>query len=392
MGLKIKWSYIIAIGLTAGIAGWMSTGDVVIGGESDSGEGTKPPAERVADADAKPFRVEVTDYTARERHAVLEIRGRTKAVTKVNVRAETAGVVNEMMVKEGDRVKKGDLLCVVDLRAKQSSLAQAQAKLIQAELDYDAAKQLVDKGFTSKTRAASLKAALDAAKALLRQAEWDIERTRITAPSDGIVIEPLADIGDVLAVNGVCATVVNPDPMLVTGQVSERQIGRIRVGMKARTRMVTGEVAEGTIRFIAPVADAATRTFRVEIEIKNPDGKIRDGVTASAVVPLEPIQAHLLSPAILALADDGRIGVRVVVDTNKVKFAPIILLADSQQGVWVAGLPKNVSVITVGQDYVTDGQVVEPVRAKTDKATAGKAEAVKAETGKAETGKAETGQ
>jgi len=365
MGMKVKWSYLVALGLTAGIAGWMSTGDVVIGGQSDAKNAEAPPAERVSEVTEKAFRVRVKVFEAIDRTAFLEIRGRTEADSKVTVRAETNGQVLERLVDEGRRVKKGELLCVLDKGVRESHLLRSKAQLAQAEFDHAAATKLQKKGFAADTRVTSLKAKLDAAKAAVAESQQAIARTQIKAPVDGIVQKPVAEIGDMLSVGGVCASIINTDPMLVIGQVSEREIGQISVGMPARATLVTGETVDGYIRFIAPSADAATRTFRVEVEIKNPAGRVRDGVTAHAVVPLAATRAHLLSPAILALADDGRVGVRVIADGNKVKFLPVKLLGVAGDGMWVAGLPERVTVITVGHDYVREGQVVEPVMAET---------------------------
>jgi multidrug efflux system membrane fusion protein len=376
----IKWSHVIAVLMLVGVGAWMATGDVVIGGQSDSGNGVKPPAQRVADAVAKPFRVRVETFQAQQRQAVLEVRGRTEADFKVTVRAETAGIIKRRPVREGDIVKVGDSLCILDLRARESRLLQAKAALTKARVDLVAAVKLRAKGYTAQNRVTALKAAQDAAKAAYTEAQWTISRTRIVAPIAGIVHQPVAEIGAVLRVGDPCVQLVNTNPMLIVGQVSERNIGLISVGMKATARVVTGERVSGKIRFISPVADASTRTFHIEIEVDNSDGGLRDGVTASATIPLQKTRAHLFSPAVLALADDGQVGVRTIADGNVVRFLPVKLLADSVRGIWVAGLPEEVTVITTGHEYVIDGQVVDPVG--TPKPETAKQEPTKQETGK----------
>ncbi len=365
MGLKIKWSYVVALALTAGIAGWMSTGNIVIGGQADAADGEPPPAERVAEASDAPFKVRVATFESRDKESYLEIRGRTEAESKVSVRAETNGQVIKRLVSEGQSVRKGDLLCVLDPAARESRLLRARAQLAQAEFDFEAETELLDKGYSAKSKVAALKAQLNAAKASVAEIEWDIGRTEVRAPVDGIVHEPIAEVGDMLTLGSVCASLINPNPMLVIGQVSERDVGLLSVGMKADAKLVTGENVVGHIRYIAPVADPKTRTFRVEVEVENPAGRVRDGVTAHAVVPLPATRAHLMSPAILALADDGQVGVRVVQDDKTVKFLPVKLLSVTESGMWVTGLPDSVTVITVGHDYVSEGQVVEPVFAAT---------------------------
>jgi multidrug efflux system membrane fusion protein len=69
----------------------------------------------------------------------------------------------------------------------------------------------------------------------------------------------------------------------------------------------------------------------------------------------------LISPSVLALADDGTIGVKVVDDDDVVRFLPITIVADRPDGIWVAGIPDKARLITVGQDFVVDGETVKPV-------------------------------
>jgi multidrug efflux system membrane fusion protein len=94
------------------------------------------------------------------------------------------------------------------------------------------------------------------------------------------------------------------------------------------------------------------------LEIPNKNGAIRDGVTAEMHITGAQVEAHRISPAILALDEKGALGVRIVDEKKHVKFVLVKIVADTPQGIWVSGLPKKVMIITVGQDYVTNGQVV----------------------------------
>jgi multidrug efflux system membrane fusion protein len=143
--------------------------------------------------------------------------------------------------------------------------------------------------------------------------------------------------------------------------VSENEIPLIKTGDRGWAKLITGERAEGHLRFVAQSADPATRTFRVELEVPNDASTIRDGVTAEIHVTTRTVLAHRISPAILGLNDSGVVGVRIVEQGNRVRFVPVTIIADGADGVWVAGLPPTVTVITVGQEYVINGQVVNPV-------------------------------
>ncbi|MEW5422480.1 efflux RND transporter periplasmic adaptor subunit [Amorphus sp. 3PC139-8] len=367
MRFKINGSFVAAAVITAAIAGWMSTGDVVIGGQANSENAVPPPAERTAQAEAEPFRVEVTTITAEPRRTTLKMRGRTEADARVPVRAETRGRVAERRVSAGDAVAEGDLLCQLDKGVRESQLLKAKAEAARAKLDYEAASKLRERQFESDTRVAATKAALDAANATVDEAQLELDRTSILAPVAGTVESPMTETGEMLSVGDVCATIIDVDPMTVTGQISERDIGKLSSGMGATVSLVTGETVSGDITFISKAADPDTRTFTVEIEVPNPDATLRDGVTALADIPLPAISAHRLSPGVLTLADSGAVGVRTVDDDNKVHFQPVTILGQDTGGIWVDGLPDTVTVITVGQDYVVEGEEVEPVPAGTVK-------------------------
>ena len=397
--MSFRTSYFLAAAITVGIAGWMATGTTIIAGtppeeapptdlstgarvvaklRQSLGLAPEPAETELAAADPAasapvaaataaeaepPFRVRVATLKAAERQAVLTVRGRTEADAKVQVRAETGGILQTRHVRQGDRVKVGDPLCTLDRGTREARLAQARAALAQAEFDLGGAAKLAGRGFTPEARVKALKATVDAARASVAEAELDLARTEVKSPLDAIVGEPLAEIGDLVSPGGLCVTLIDSDPILFTGQVSERDIGTLTVGMTATAHLVTGEELTGRLRYIAPAADPQTRTFRIEIETANPDGAIRDGVTALAAIPLAPVKGHRLSPAVLTLNDEGLIGVRSVDNAGTVTFLPVKILADTEEGVWVAGLPDEATVIVVGQDYVKAGAKVEAVRA-----------------------------
>lgn len=359
--MKVKFSYILAVGLAAGIGIWMSSGTVVVGGVGDGENAVPPPAERVAEGADATFRVQVLKLSAQERKAVLEVRGRTEAEAKVAVRSETTDDVVRRPAREGARVSAGDVLCELDRGTREARILEAKALLAQAKLDHEAATQLANKGFTAQTRAAATQAGLDAARARVKEAELELERTIIRSPIDGVIESPMAEVGAQLDNGGICATVVNSDPMIAIGQVSELNVGQISIDMPAEVKLVTGETMEGKVRYISPSSDPDTRTFRVEVELPNADGVARDGVTAVTRLSLPQEKAHKISPAILTLNDDGVVGVRAVDQDSKTAFYPVKVLGGEQDGLWVGGLPEEVTVIVVGQEYVGDGETVQPV-------------------------------
>lgn len=124
---------------------------------------------------------------------------------------------------------------------------------------------------------------------------------------------------------------------------------------------MTGEEVAGRVRYVARVADPVTRTFRVELEVANPDGHLRDGVTAEVLLPGPPVSAHRVSPALLSLNTAGELGVKIVDAEGRARFRPVQIVEQARNGLWLAGLPEEITLITVGQEFVTDGQPVTTV-------------------------------
>ncbi len=287
----------------------------------------------------------------------VKVRGRTENKRTVDVRAETTGRVVERPIERGDRVKQGDLLCRLALADRQARRKQADAAVEQARLEHQGSLRLQDRGLQSETAIAQAKARLAGAQASLAAAALDIERTSVRAPFDGVVEDVGLNVGDFAQPGTACARVVDLDPMLLVGRVSEADAHRFDRGAMATGRLATGAQVSGPVSFLGRQADPGTRTYRVEVTLPNPDYALRSGLTVEFDVRYGDAMAHKISPALLALDDEGRLGVRVVRD-DRVAFVHVDLLADRQDGLWVAGLPTRTTLITVGHQFVVAGDRV----------------------------------
>ena len=314
----------------------------------------KTPAERFK-------QVRVQTLTSQLWRQEIVLRGRTEASRSVKLRAETAGRVVKIMVDEGKSVAKGQPLLQLDLAERTAAMAEAKALLRQRTVEHKAAKALSAKGYRSDTKLAEAQAQLDAARARVSQMKTDMARTTVNAPFDGILEKRFVELGDYLQVGDDLANVVDLDPILVVGAVSEREVGSIKTGVDAKATLVDGSTITGAIRFIGAVADAATRTFRVEIVIPNKDLSVRDGITSQVRLFAGQLRAHFLSPALLTLDEKGRLGVKAVDTNDRVIFHPVKILSDRTDGIWVSGLPDRLKIITVGQEFVRTGQRIKPV-------------------------------
>ncbi len=354
--------------------------------------------------------------------SAVVLRGETRAVRQVELRSETSGQIVSTPLRKGSFVEAGQVMCEIDLGTREVSLADANARLAEtraripetearipeaearieeaksrldeARINLNAAEKLAEGGFASETRVANalagvrsaeaavigaeagrksalsgmenIHAAIQSAEAGVASAKQEIAKLTIHAPFKGILESDTAEIGSLMQPGSLCGTIIQLDPIIVAGFVPEAEVNRITEGVRAGAQMIDGTTVQGTVSFLSRSADVKTRTFLVEIEVPNPDLKIRDGQTADILIESEGVLAHLLPQSALTLNNDGALGVRVVSADGTAKFSAVRLLRDTVHGVWLGGLPSEADVILVGQEYVIDGS---PVLANYEEAT-----------------------
>lgn len=362
------------------------------------------------------IRVMAKRSVAQEIGTQVRLRGETEAARQVSVVAETSGKIVSPPLRKGAFVQEGEQLCSIDPGTRDASLAEAQARLAEAiarrpevearvpeaearlseaqarleeaRINATAAVRLSEDGFASQTRVAnteaavqsaqaaivsaeagvkaaqagldSLQASIESAQAAVARAQTEIDRLQITAPFAGVLETDTAELGSLLQPGALCATVIQLDPIKVVGFVPETQIGRVEVGAMAGARFNQGPDVQARVTFLSRSADPTTRTFRVELTVPNRELSIRDGQTAEILIQSQGVQAHLLAGSSLTLNDEGALGVRIIDENSAAKFLPVTVLRDTAEGIYVTGLPDQVDVITVGQEFVTDGVIVAP--------------------------------
>ena len=364
----MKASRLTAVGLVAAAAAWIASGHFM---PHESAESRA--AMRTGESEAKKlFRV-ATVFTNEVPHRrKLTVAGRTEADKRVIVTARANGVLTELRVKRGMLVKKDDVIAVLSDEAREAQVKQAEAVVTQKRTELEAKRQLILNGTMPRLQLVELEAQLKAAEASLAAAEAERDRGVVRAPWSGVVHEVGVEVGQAAfsMVGRELATLVALDPMLAVVEVAERKLSGLKVGETADVRLVTGETARGKIRFVAKTASATTRTYRVEIELPNPDGAIPDGITAEVSMPQSPVPATRVPRSALTFSSGGEIGVRAVDADGIVGFLPVKVVEDEQSYMWVSGIADRSQVIVQGQDFVREGQKVEPVPAAELTATA----------------------
>ena len=247
------------------------------------------------------FSVQTSISYAEEYQPLIKLKATSYSETKVDVKAKTSGEVVKIGSIQGKLIKKDEVLCSLGV--------------------------------------------------------VELNRTEVKAPFSGY-IERIIKPGNFLERGQVCATIIKLDPITFFAGVPEYDINKVRVNQKINLELVTGDKIEGNLTFVSKSASPDTRTFRVGSMIKNPNGFIKDGLTANMSIEIDKVKAHKISPSILLLNDEGKLGIRIIKQDKFAQFIEIIILEDSEEGLWVTGIPETVEIIIQGQGFVEDGQEV----------------------------------
>ena len=332
------------------LAGWLASGYL----RSDE---QKPIQEAAASRSLiQKVRVRVPEIKRISQEIVLN--GRTEPARAVTLRAEVEGRVVTLGLTRGAVVRKGDLIIQLDMRDRNARLEEARALLKQREIEFSGAMKLQKNNLQSETQVAQTASLLASARAQVARIELEIRNTRILAPFAGILDRLPVEMGAYLKGGEEVARLLEQDPIIFVGYVSQLERHNLVLGDKGIVHLVTGQVVEGELRYVAAEADPVTRTFKVELEIPNPGGSLVSGITAELRIPVRFVSAIQLSPALLSLNNNDELGIKVVNPRDRVEFVPVQVVKSSSNGVWITGLPEDIRIITVGQGFVRAGDTV----------------------------------
>ena len=247
------------------------------------------------------FTVATSMSTAVAYQPLIKLKSTTISETRVEVKAKTSGEVVRIGSRQGDFIQKDSVLCSLGI--------------------------------------------------------VELNRTEVKAPFSGY-IEKIVKPGNFLERGQICATIIQLNPITFVAEVPESDINKVNEGQQVVLNLITGETIEGKLTFVSKSASSLTRTFKVEAEIENKNGLIRDGITSEMIIKTSKIKAHKITPSVLMLNDKGILGIKVIRDLEIVKFLPVTILEDSEDGIWGTGIPNQIQLITQGQGFVEDDQKV----------------------------------
>ena len=407
----MKKSIFIASFILLVVVGWIGSGQFTdVNAQDDTSPSTdsnNETFEKVVVEDTGN-KVEVKEFNFSQIDQSIELQGQTTHNKKIDVKSETTGNIINIAFKRGDKVSKGDELIKISIENRKELLNSAKKDLDRLnkelelneknkinrlsqnkeliklyEIEFASAKQLIDKGLSSKSKLSlasfnlanarsdqedilitfesqqsSIGAQIANVRSQLKNIELDIDKTVINSPFSGIISDKMIEESEYITPGNIMFTIIDLNPIKIQGYLSEFDVNKVSLGTKAIIENTNGLKKNGTISFISPSAETSTRTFEITIEADNADLSFKSGITTKITIAGSELKAHKIPPSILTLQDDGTVGVKAVNDENIVIFYPTTSVKDTIDGIWVSGLPDKVNLIVTGQEYVAVGESV----------------------------------
>lgn len=318
-----------------------------------------------------PLAVRVAQVGAGALAETVETAG-TVALREETVLAFTSGGrIARILVNEGDRVRRGQLLATLDVTPISAGLEAARAEQVRAQAELKRLEPLMAKGWITRPRYEAALAAAQSADAAVKAQRFALDTARIVASGDGVVLSRPAEPGQIVA-EGMPVLIVGKaaSGYVLRAPLSDREAVRLTRGAPARVVLeaLDGQPLTGSVLELGGRADRATGTFQVEIALA-PDPRLRSGLIGRASITANPAATAaprlLVPPLAIFGARAGEGFVYVLDNQNKVRLRKVRLGQTEDGGVLVlGGLAPGEWVAVAALDRLRDGMTISPERRK----------------------------
>jgi len=307
------------------------------------------------------FKVKVKHIAAEPLLDSIELQGSIESAREIEIRAETNGTIIALKSSKGDEVSQGQQILALALNDRMARLERAKAELKVRQVDLKSGLSLKEKNLLSENQHQQNIANVVAAKAEVQEIEVEIQQTSIKAAFKGILDEIHVELGDYVSPGTPLATLVDKQFITLSADVPQQHIAKLVIGQKVRGTLLDGTSLEGKITYISSSADENTRTFKIEAKAPNLSNLQRFGQSARIRIYIGERFAHKLSPSLLNLSSDGLLQVKGLDSEDRVITNTVDIIRSENDGVWLSGLPNKFQLITVGQGFVSPGDLVETI-------------------------------
>ncbi len=305
--------------------------------------------------------VSATPVVIEDSPIIINVFGSLRAMDSAAVASEIEGTITELFFNAGQAVKTGDPLIRIDDESEQAQLAAANAQVELNTLEYKRVASLLTKNAISQQEVDRAKANLDVSLADQKIAQASLDKTLIKAPFMGVVGAKKLSVGQYVNMGSPLLDIVDGRHLILEFNVSEQYLSELalRQSVNITTSAYPDETFTGTVNFIAPNIDVATRTLGVEALIDNNEGHLAPGLSVklSHVLGYKKNSVKIPEESLLPTVEGYRV---YVVHDNIASSVPIEIASRVKGYVYIAeGLKAGDIVVTRGQEKLRDGATVE---------------------------------
>tara|TARA_R110000787_G_scaffold7987_9_gene26878 strand:- start:710 stop:1882 length:1173 start_codon:yes stop_codon:yes gene_type:complete len=298
----------------------------------------------------------------------LELQGNVKTKQNVLIYPEMAGTLESVLVKEGQKVSKGDVLAIIDDGGMAQQVAQLEATTELARTTFERQKRLWDQKIGSEIQFLQSKTNYEAQKNSLAQFKKQLEKSSITAPFNGIIDDVIKDQGTVVAPGqgSEVFRIINLQNMYLEADIPESYIASVTKGKKVEVEFpILGTMVKTKIRQTGNFINPANRTFKAEISVPNKDKSIKPNLTAKLKINDYTNPSAILIPQ--SIISENAAGEQYVYVIENIKenigFAKqVVVTTGKTQGDVIEILSGVISgdlLIEAGARSVKDGQKIK---------------------------------
>ncbi|TDX33039.1 multidrug efflux system membrane fusion protein [Modicisalibacter xianhensis] len=349
---------LFALALGIALLAWLAFGNM------QEFRDNAPPSDEQAGQDLPRVEVRLSRAEAYSPH--LTLQGQLEPRHDVTLRPSLSGTVARLPQAQGTRVAQGDVLVELEQEDLDAQLARAKADLELRQAELEAGQRLRSRELVAGNELLRLQSALATAKAELASLRQQQANLRIVAPFAGTLDRLDIDEGDYVQAGEDIGRLIEIDQLTAEAWAPQRRALALEEGLPVTAILLDGSTLQGELSYIASGANEATRSYALEANIANPERRRIAGASATLEIALPERQAHRLSPARLVLDEQGQLGVKHLAPDDTVEFTPVSLISADATQAWVAGLPEEVRLITLGGGFVDNGDAVVPVPADTE--------------------------
>ncbi len=288
----------------------------------------------------------------------VELQGNVETKQNIVIYPEYSGMLKKVYVQEGQKVKKGQLLALIDDGGLGQQLDQAKVENDLAKTTFERQKRLWDQKIGSEIQYLQAKTSYEASVKAIAQLNRQLDRTRVTAPFDGVVDNIIVEEGTIVTPSpeAQLMRIVNLSNMYVQAEVPERYLPSIKKGTEVIVEFpVIGKTVKGKVRQVSNYINPFNRTFRIEVAVPNKDKSIKPNLTAKLGINNYTNPSSVLLP--LSIISENAQGQQFVyvVDESKGKEDPRASKRIVQTGLSQGDFVEILDGIEQGDLVIKDG-------------------------------------